>query len=84
MSSITKEYVEFLLKGQETKMKTLVDRAVSRLETLRSTNMSSFTYDITKVKNVAHERHEIFEKRVTSSKDSIELNIKYLVDLDSK
>lgn len=49
-SFVVGEDVEFLLKGQETKMKNLVDKAISQLETRLSIYMSSFTYDIIKIK----------------------------------
>ncbi|CAI9281327.1 unnamed protein product [Lactuca saligna] len=83
-SSMVREDVEFLLKGQEMEMKNLFDKAISQLETRLSANMSSFTYDIIKIKNMAHERHESFENMVTDSKESIELKIKDFVDLVSK
>ncbi|CAI9270750.1 unnamed protein product [Lactuca saligna] len=80
-SHFSKDDVEFLLKSQKTNMKTLITNEVTQLQTRLTDNMTYYTFGITKVQNVARERHVIFGKMLTSSKESILLKIKDLVNM---
>lgn len=52
---MSREDVEFLLKSQESNMKTLINNTVTHFEIHLTDNMTSYEFDIMKVQNVSRD-----------------------------
>lgn len=72
--------VEFLLNSYESRISTLIEGVDKSVDERLATHSRTFKHEITKLLEVARERHELFEKLVTTSRNSIELNVKEFND----
>lgn len=83
-SSISGVDVEYLLKAQESCTRTIIENVDKRNDDSLATYFRTFDFEISKLRDVTKERHELFEKIVSDSKSYVELKIKDLSDLFSK
>lgn len=70
-----------MLKFQERKMMFLVNFIVTSLVTRLKGNLASYKFHLTKVPNFDLERHDLLEKLMQTSKESVESEVKEIHDM---
>lgn len=83
-STVSGHEVEYLLKSQESRTKTIIDGVDKRIDEELALHSQTFNHEIKKLQDVAREFQELFEKMVNSSKTSIKSKLKEFIDLFSK
>lgn len=74
-NSVSGVEVEYLLKSQESHMKTFIENIDKRYEERMTNQSKSFDHEIYKLHDVAKERHQLFEKHESETKASLELQV---------
>lgn len=64
--------VEYLLKAQESRLKTFIDEADNRTYDRLETQAHTFNNDISMLRNISKERHKLFEKKPVEMKVFLE------------
>lgn len=61
-------------------MKNLINNVVTSLEEHLATQSGSYKHEFMQLYDVSHERHTLFKHMVTSTKESVILKVKDLID----
>lgn len=72
---VTRVEVDYLLKAQESRLRTLNGEVDKNHEERLVTHSSSFNHEITKLRDVAKARHEIIMENMTETKESLLLKV---------